>query len=371
MKLLVCTNFAQPFHTGGAERVVQQITESLTQEHKWECSVLCQFGTKPIVHNGVQVIPIGNAPEKTFLDTVEAINPDHIFVYSDWYSHWETLLKNAEKLRAKKSIGLVGMNRMRSPLTANASIAQSFRSKHHLFKVLAHADKYIDAQTCREWGIPVSIIHNAIDLEEFSPPTLDFRKVYNIKTKKMLLCVANFFHGKGQEYLLPIMKRLSDQDVTLVFICSTLAFRPGNLRMKQISEQITRMNLPIRILQDIPRSHVISAYFASDAFVFPSQTECGPIVVLESMAAGKPWVALNVGHIPELKGGICVHSVPGRGEYLAFDDRVSTEFESATRKLLSDSTLSEQMGFEGRAQIGQEYNWSIISRQYKEFFESA
>lgn len=370
-KLLVCTNFAQPYHTGGAERVVQQITESMTVDYGWDCSVCCQYGTAATVSNGVKVIPTGHLSEENFLKNIKEIDPDYLFVYSDWFYRWETILNNSESIRAKKSIGLVGMNRMRSLIPKNKIVADIFRKKSSQFSVLAHAKGYIDAETCRLWNIPVTIIHNSIDFTEFHIASNSFRERYNIKSKKIILCVANFFPGKGQEYLLPIIRNMQSHDVTWVFICSTLFFQFGNHLQKLFHNQCNNMNLPVVILKDIPRKDVVEAYHASDVFAFPSQTECGPIVVLEAMAAKKPWVALNVGHIPDLKGGYCVYTSSQKNGLLSFDSDVSRQFQQNISKLINNEELSISLGSEGYAQVDKEYNWEKVKEQYRDFFLNA
>ncbi len=369
MKLLVCTNFSQPFHTGGAERVVQQITETLTKKG-FTCVVFCQHGSSTVLHNGVKVVPVGNLSEQQFIEKVIEENADHLFVYSDWFFMWPAILKNINRLSMKKSIGLVGMNRMRSSLTANAIVAELFRKNHESFKVLAHAENYIDVKVCKEWGIPVSIIHNAIDLNEFVKSDFDFKKHYGIKTNKVLLCVSNFFPGKGLEYIPQVLSRLYNKhkDFTFVFISSTLAFQPGNRLRAMVKENCEKMNLPVRFLNDIPREHVVQSYFASDIFVFPSQQECGPIVVLEAMAAKKPWVAMNVGHIADLRGGLIVYVDHSFDKMISFGSKQFADFYTNIDKLLSNEDIRKVIGEEGRSQIEKDYNWNAIGTQYASFF---
>jgi glycosyltransferase involved in cell wall biosynthesis len=368
MKLAVCTNFAQPFHTGGAERIVQQITEHLVSVGH-SCTVFSQHGKSQVTHNGVTVCPIGSFGEEQFIHRMQIENFDHLFVYSDWFFMWPVILKNIVNLPMKKSIALVGMNRMRSVLPQNKVIADLFRKNHASFSVLAHAKNYIDAVTCEEWGIPVSIIHNSIDLNEFVKTDFDFKQHYGIKTPKMLLCVSNFFPGKGQEFLPGIIQKLASKhkDFTFVFISSTLAFEPGNRLRTLVKDMCDKKGLPVKFLNDIPRSHVVQSYFACDGFVFPSQQECGPIVVLEAMAAGKPWVALGVGHIPELKGGFFVESPIDSKGMMKFDMTVARFFEDKMASILADNLIRNRNG-EGRKNIEESYNWDIIKKQYEDFF---
>jgi glycosyltransferase involved in cell wall biosynthesis len=370
MKLLVCTNFANPFHTGGAERVVRQITEYLSNECGWDCYVLCKHGSRRTTLNGVNIIPLKESDsESVFLEEVKNINPDHLFVYSDWFFRWESILVNAEKINCKKSIAMVGMNRMRSSIPQNKKVADLFLEKSNLFKVLTHDKSYFDSKQCIEWGIPISVVHNAIDLKEFDDYDKQFYLDHGVKTEKTALCVANFFPGKGQEFLLPIMRK--HKDMTWVFVFSTLFFSLGNNMQRSFENQCANMGIKTLFLKDVSRKEVISAYHCSDFHVFPSQSECGPIAILESMAARKPWVALNVGHVPSLKGGICVYSSYQKNSLLKFDSDISREFESSILKISKNKDFSNILGEEGRKQIEEEYNWAKVKLQYKEFFENA
>jgi len=370
MKLVVCTNFAQPFHTGGAERVVQQITESLARDHGFDCSVFCQHGDSTKIHNGVKVVPVGKDSENSFIERLIAEKADHIFIYSDWFFRWPAILANTDKIVANKSIALVGMNRMRSSVPANAQVAEVFKKKHQNYKVITHAENYIDTITCKKWGIPVEVIHNAVDLNEFKSSGFEFKKHYGIKSEKMLLCVSNFFPGKGQEFLPPIISRLhaKRKDFSFVFISSTLAFEPGNRMRSMVKSFCETKNLPVRFLNDIPREHVVQSYFESDAFVFPSQQECGPIVVLEAMAAQKPWISMDVGHIDQLSGGLCINAYCNRGEMKEFDAFVSSKFYEGMDRLLSDKELSGMLGKNGRVKVEEDYNWKKVSEEYAKFF---
>lgn len=369
MKLLVCTNFAQPFHTGGSEKVIQQITESLYFEKEVHSTVLTKYGPKPVNHNGVDIIPSGHLNDEEFINLIEKINPDHLFVYGDLFFKWNCILQNSKRLKMDKSIVLVGMNYMRNPV--NKKVFDSFVSNKQDYKVIVHSKNYIDYKTCLDFQIPVTVINNSIDFSEFKNSEFDFKKHYGIKTPNILLCVANFFPGKGQEFLPPIIRNIHSkrQDFTFVFISSTLSSEVGNARRKMLKSTCENMNLPVLFLNDIPRSHVIEAYLASDLFVFPSQQEVSPLVILESMAARKPWLSMNVGNVPELKGGVCINSSSFNSfGMLKFDGNVTNSFINTINKMLDDKMLCKSVGEQGFSQINEEYNWNSIKKQYQTVF---
>jgi glycosyltransferase involved in cell wall biosynthesis len=87
-------------------------------------------------------------------------------------------------------------------------------------------------------------------------------------------------------------------------------------------------------------AHVIDALFASDLFVFPSQTETLGLAVLEAMAAGRAVVAVGGGSIPEIvREGETGRVVPPD----------STALRQAIADLVSDPELRRTMGTRARA----------------------
>lgn len=370
MKLLVGTNFARPFHMGGSEKVVQQITESFAKDDKNLATVISQYGNSPVTYNGINVIPLGKYSEEVFIKQVQEENPNHFFIYGDWFFRLPTILKNIDKFCMPMSIAMVGMNRLRSLL--HKDIAELYKKHSNRFKIIVHSDSYIDSKTCKEWGLSYTVIPNGIDLCEFAKTDFDFRKHYGIKTEKMILCVSNFFPGKGQEYLVPIIKQLSERhkDFTFVFISTTVMFEAANRIRLSVKENCKRFGLPVLFLEDIPRDHVVQSYFACDFFVFSSQQEVFPVVILESMAARKPWVSLDVGCVSDLSGGLIIRHSSVQNGFVKYTNDVNSSMFSSIERFLNDDVLCKFLGEQGFLQIQEKYNWQNISDKYRDFFHA-
>lgn len=362
-RLLVCVNHAAPFHVGGSEKVVQQITDSMRDDYGVECHILTKFMYQSTgEHNGIKLWKCLPTPEE-FLDQVQTIDPDYLLTYSDCFGHWPTLLRENEKIRARQSIALVGMNHM----SGEPFLRTTFFNKHKQFQIITHSDNYFDYRYCHEKGMPINVIPNGIDLPEFADQGFSFRERYKIDTKKIILCVSNFFPGKGQDHLLQILNRVSEthKDFTAVFICTKVSFFVANNLMQRF-ETLLRRNSGFKwkFLQDIPRSDTIQAFREADLFTFPSQQEVAPLVVLEAMATHTPWVALNVGNVPKLPGGIVIQaSKKIRGQY-QYDEEIYKQFAQAVSSILSEPNLASKLSDEGYSYIENHLNWSKIKEQY-------
>jgi glycosyltransferase involved in cell wall biosynthesis len=357
---------------GGAEKVVQQIAEAMVHDFNYQCTIITQHGISRVMHNGVQILPTGSLPENVFVDALLKEKPDHILIYGDWFFRFPTILQHIDKLKCKITLIPVGFNRLRSQHNANKILKNIFHEKHEKFSIIVHSDYYIDAKFCQTNNYPYKIIANGINLREFENTKNAFRDKYKINSEKILLCVSNFFPGKGQEFLLPIVKNLTNNrsDFTLVFVSTTLSFMLGNKRREEINRTATAQNLPILFLNDIPREDVIQSYFACDAFVFPSQQEVSPLVLLESMAASKPWISMNVGNAEDLHGGFCFKSAINNDNMLVFDNEIKNKFTDTINMLLDNPSLCKTMGEVGNRQIIEKYNWDKIKYKYKEEFDA-
>lgn len=62
----------------------------------------------------------------------------------------------------------------------------------------------------------------------------------------------------------------------------------------------------VELLDGSAPETVGAALRAADLFLFTSRIECAPLVILEAMAHGTPWVSYDVGNVSELAGGVVV-----------------------------------------------------------------
>ena len=96
----------------------------------------------------------------------------------------------------------------------------------------------------------------------------------------------------------------------------------------------------VQICGQLVGAQKFAAYRDADIFVFPSWTECQPLVVLEAMAAGLPIVATRVGAIPEM--------LEDGAEALLFDPGDISGCAAAVSRLLGNSRLRHELGSAAR-----------------------
>lgn len=85
-----------------------------------------------------------------------------------------------------------------------------------------------------------------------------------------------------------------------------------------------------------------------------STWEAFPLVILEAMAAGTPWVSLDVGNVRELSGGYVVENVE--------------QMSRRVNELLEDKCERNRVGEAGRAEVEQKYCWNKIVSRYEDLY---
>lgn len=131
----------------------------------------------------------------------------------------------------------------------------------------------------------VKVIYDGVD------PTLFHKHAATARAaEKCVLFVGNLVPVKSVVTLLEAMRTIQAK-LTII--------GDGPLRAS-LEYEARVLGLNASFLGSIPHEELPSHYQAADLFVLPSRSEGVPNVLLEASACGTPWVASNVGGIPEI-----------------------------------------------------------------------
>ncbi|MEI6226502.1 MAG: glycosyltransferase, partial [Deltaproteobacteria bacterium] len=190
------------------------------------------------------------------------------------------------------------------------------------------------------------IIRNGADEGEFAvAPPASFRRRHDITTPLMGLCVANFLPDKGYDRIIDTVRRLGRSDFTMVCIGGSSDLLPA-LKRKAAG-------LPIRFLADLPRPDTVAAFFEADLFLFASRLEASPLVILEAGAAGIPFVSTDVGNVREFSGGV-----------VAAPDRLGHQVNA----LLDDPQRRRALGEAGRREWQGSLTWTHVVDRWESLY---
>lgn len=221
---------------------------------------------------------------------------------------------------------------------------------HRRVDVLICNSTYLADLTRTEdrWPPPIRVIHNAVDLERFTPAPMPS------EDRPTVVVVANLHVYKGHDRFLRAMEVVRQQ---LPHVRATLV--GDGVERSRLVELARRLGLGDSVtfagaLPD-PRPIVESAHVAALA----SETEGFPNALLEAMAMGRPVVARRVGGIPELvrdgEDGFLVGSEP-------------REMADRLIEILKGTALRERMGRSARTRA-ESFTWDRVVQQTEGIYE--
>ncbi len=206
---------------------------------------------------------------------------------------------------------------------------------------------------------PIEVIHNFIDLDEFSPENrcLDVRRTLAHDDEKVVMHVSNFRAIKNSKAVIRAFdKALASVNARLVLLGSGPDIDAIKLECQRL-EIIDKVNF----MGDI--THVESYLANADCIIQPSYKESFSMVVLEAMACAVPTISSNIDGIPE----VVEEGVTG---FMADPDDVKS-LSGYLVQLLTDSKLQNMMGKKGRVRAANLFNPEEKISQYISIYQSA
>lgn len=205
----------------------------------------------------------------------------------------------------------------------------------------------------QQWS-KIHIVHCGVDQEFLNqPPT-------NITSTPRLVCVGRLCEQKGQLLLMEAAKLLAAKGKQFKLIL----VGDGELR-GEIENAIAENNLQncVEITGWADTDKVRQEILASRAMVLPSFAEGLPVVLMESLALGRPAISTYVAGIPELiQEGVSGWLVPA-GSVEALSEAMQTALEMPVEQL-------EKMGRAGAQKVQEQHNAATEALQLANLFLS-
>jgi glycosyltransferase involved in cell wall biosynthesis len=364
VRILHTVEFYDP-HVGGAERVVQRISEGLGRRgHEVVVATSWDPARTEDRINGVQVAPFrirGNyvrgmtGEVSRYQDWLRLGQFDVVMNYAAQAWPTDAALPILEQLTAASVLAPCGFSgRYGIRRVLYAGYFRMLRDRIRAYDALVyHHEGGADAAFGRRYGRGQQVvISNGADAAEFTgvPP---FRSRYNVKTRDLVLHVGNHHRVKGHADLLRVLHALQESDATLVVIGED----PGGWgSCWDACARAARLEPRFVVLRGIPRIDVVSAFHDADVVLLPSAFEAAPLVLVEAMAAGVPFVSYDVGNARGLPGGLVA--------------RGPAEMADAVRGLLADEERRRALGRAGQEFQRRALEWDRIVQQYETLFAS-
>ncbi|GAB6188675.1 glycosyltransferase family 4 protein [Marinitoga arctica] len=215
------------------------------------------------------------------------------------------------------------------------------------------------------YGVPddhVVVIPTGIDINKFNEEVIwNLRDEYNIlPEEKILLFVGRLGPEKNIDFLIKVFHKIFHEERNVKFVIVG-----DGVEKNKLEELVIELDLHENVIftGGQPREKVLDAYKQADLFIFASYTETQGLVVLESMAAGTPVVALGKMGVYDLlnhenAGGIMIKE-------LNEDD-----FVHEILKVLRDKDLYKILSENGIRFVKENYSIEISVKKIIEVYNS-
>ena len=210
------------------------------------------------------------------------------------------------------------------------------------------------AKELMDIGVPsdkIHIIDNGVDLQEFTPDTVD-RTELQLPDEVPLALFAGDIQT-SRKNLDTILQALVNVPELHLVIAGRTEGSPYPQMAKKLGIDHRTHFLGYR--RDIPK-----LMQAADFFVFPSRYEPCGLVVLEAMASGIPVITATTAGVAEIVS-------PESG--IVLDD--PNDVQSLTHAMLDLSSFPERrqsMGQAARA-VAEQYSWTTMAKEYLKLFQ--
>lgn len=358
MRLMITVERYAPA-IGGAERVVQRMAEGLAARGH-AVHVMTGGQLEDVELGGVQVhrLPMsGNQARGVRGDIslvtslVGRVKPDLLFNYAA--QTWATdccfeILEHQDRPRMVMApCGFSGLGKARyvNYFVAMPDILRSYDA------LIFPSKAYQDWEFAHRAGVErIFLVGNGADPTTATGKTLRTM----VPDGQIAVTVGSHVLSKGhRDFARAVQKLARGRELSGVVVAPPRrgldAIRGCNLACR--GRALISSNL--HVIDGSPPGVVADALAAADLFMFTSRIESGPLVILEAMASGTPWISLDVGHASELAGGIVV--------------REPSEVVGAAEQILDGH--HPQLGAQGRVAWNANHRWENIIARYESVFE--
>ena len=194
-------------------------------------------------------------------------------------------------------------------------------------------------------GDNISVIPNGIDIDIFQPTK---------KKHKRILVVSRMFERKGIQYFLKALEGLElDHEINIVgdgpYLQILKQMADGQSKKIKFWGWLEHTSSELKVL-----------YETSSIFVFPSESENFPIVLLEAMVAGLAIITTKDTGCEEVVGDCAI----------LVERKSPLSIKKALQSLLNDPDKCSKLGQDARKRLEDNFSWNAVAEKYADLYET-
>jgi len=159
--------------------------------------------------------------------------------------------------------------------------------------------RFDDVQMAYKLKMPLYIIPNIVsDNTSYIDPL-------PIESRNQIISVGSYGWHKGHDFVLRTYALSVAKNVIPLKIFGQ-EFTPYTIKLKEEAVKLGIEDDFLSFYEGVEGVDLLKEYGKSLAFIYGSRTECQPLVILDAMASGTPFISRSTGCIDSLPGGIAV-----------------------------------------------------------------
>lgn len=377
-----------PPSVGGMQEAVRQISEHLARRgHAVTVATSKMAERREEAINGVQVAEFDVDGSAVRGYTGEAERYAQFLLDSSFdvianfaAQQWATdvMLPLLGRIKAGKVFVPTGFSALRLP--AYRDYFKSMESWFHQYDLsIFLSEEHQDIKFARRCGVKnMAVIPNGAASDEFLEDSqVDIRERLGIPRDVFLILHVGSHTGiKGHSEAIKIFSRAGIKRALLLIV--------GNTTSVHCARQCRRRRLlfnclPARLgdgkkiaVVELAREETVAAFKAADLFLFPSQSECSPLVLFECMAAALPFLTTDVGNAAEIIrwSGEAGLLLPTARDESGYSHALIEPAAALLEELYRDAARRREMGEAGFAAWRKRFTWERIAQAYEEAYLS-
>lgn len=164
--------------------------------------------------------------------------------------------------------------------------------------------RFDDARLAMRLGVKQAVVPNGISEQAWS--------ILNAGPKKYLeregvLSVGAYDWQKGHDFVLKAYANSSLKNRVPLDIYGQ-KFSAFSQELQNLASHLELEPKYVHFHEGLSQAELLDRYSKARLFLYGSHTECQPLVILDAMATGTPFISRATGSIPFMRGGLMVHS---------------------------------------------------------------
>ncbi len=164
--------------------------------------------------------------------------------------------------------------------------------------------RFDDVRLAKKLRIAFNVIPNALSFA--ASVTLD-QPLMPRNARRQIVSVGSYEWQKGYDFVLRAYAQSNACNRIPLKILGQ-RYTPYTDTLRKLSKKLGILDSMVTFHEGVSESALIAEYRQSLVFISGSYTECQPLVLLDAMACGTPFIARATGCIPQLVGGISVRT---------------------------------------------------------------